>query len=86
MNTLIVNLIFGSLTIIFFIGIVIMIRNTAKIRSFNNTFKSRMKEEIPLKLVYVRSGSQSDIIPLQSKPILQLPVHAEEMKLIAYQS
>ena len=94
MNNLIMNVVFGSLTIIFLTGIVIMIRNAVKIKTFSDKLKKRLKEDGQIKIAYLRSElqdravtyvryePQNKLIQLVSKPILRLPASAHKMKLI----
>ena len=94
MNNVIMNVVFGTLTIIFLTGIVIMIRNAVKIKTFINELKKRLKEETVIKIaylrselqdkavVYVRYEPQNKLIPIVSKPILRLPPSVHQMKMI----
>ena len=94
MNNLIMNVVFGSLTIIFLTGIVIMIRNAVKIKAFSDKLKQRLKEEGQIKIAYLRSElrdkavayaryePQNKLIRLVSKPIPRLPAPVQKMKLI----
>ena len=71
MNNLIVTLVFGILTAIFLIGIVMVITNAVKIARFNNLSLKRLKEENCIKLVYIKTEIQNKLIPLiPSLPVL----------------
>lgn len=94
MNNLIVNIVFGTLTIIFLIGIVIMIMNAVKIKTFSGRLKKKLKEESHIKIAYLRSEwkdkaiactryePQNKLISIISKPILRLPSSAQSIRLI----
>ena|SRR5688572_31552705 len=80
MNNLIVNLVFGILTSIFLILIVILISNAIKIAKFNDLSVKRIKEENRLKLVYIKTEIQTKFIPLVPLPNL-LPSATLNQKL-----
>ena len=69
MNNLIVTIIFGILTIVFITGIVIMIRNRAKIKAFNKAIRQRLKEELPLKVVHVKWQLTKPLVTVSASKI-----------------
>jgi hypothetical protein len=81
MNTLLVNLVFGILSAIFLSCLVIIIRNAAKIRSFNNAVNSTLSKATPAKIVHHVLKQKSEMISLSIKPLLQLPPSLPRLKL-----
>lgn len=73
MNNLIVNLTFGTLTVIFLIGVAIIISNAIKIKHYSHLINKKFIVEDQIKIVDLRPEWQNKLIPLLTKPILQLP-------------
>ena len=73
MNNLIVNLVFAILSIIFLIGIIIIILNAVKIKKLSDLLTKRLKEENRINLAYIKSEIQNKILSLIPQTSFQLP-------------
>ncbi|MDB5199513.1 MAG: hypothetical protein JWO92_1476 [Chitinophagaceae bacterium] len=64
MNHLIVNFVFGFLSIIFLFFVTIVIKNAIKIARFNKLSIKLLKEENQVKLSYLKTEIKDKLIPL----------------------